>query len=139
VQTAGIIHFLAANFVTLVASDSALALIQDMYHIVPESIAVRLNIADKTLSTSTLGYQVIGLGLATIMSIFSSAALTALVFKREAKVTVYENGVAFRCPTAGMLNEFCVPLKYDQTSYSQLSSYLRIILLLMLCPVVSTN
>ena len=98
-----------------------MALVQDMYHIVPESIAQRLKITDKTLSTSTLSYQAIGLASATALLVIPLGILTAFVFTKEAKVLVIDNGVVLECPIAGSLNDLCLRTVYDETPYSKLT------------------
>jgi hypothetical protein len=109
-----------------------MALVQDMYHIVPESIARRLKISGKTLSTSTLAYQAIGLAFTTALLIIPLSFLTAFVFTKEAKVVVIDNGVSMECPIAGTLNDLCLRTVYDETPYSKLPvSFLFIEQLLM--------
>jgi len=122
VQTTVILLFLTSNVVTFVASHIVMALIQDMYHIAPESLARRLKLTGKTLSTSTLGYQVIGLAFSTIISVIPLSVLTAFVFTKEAKVMVVENGVAVACPTDGQLKDFCSRVIYDETPYIRINA-----------------
>jgi hypothetical protein len=112
--------YLILNVITLLASHIVMALVQDMYHIVPESIARRLKISGKTLSTSTLAYQAIGLASTTALLIIPLSFLTAFVFTKEAKVVVIDNGVSMECPIAGTLNDLCLRTVYDETPYSKL-------------------
>jgi hypothetical protein len=105
----------------MIASHIVMALVQDMYHIVPESIARRLKIAGKTLSTSTLAYQAIGLALSTVLLVIPLGFITSFVFTKEAKVVVTENGVVLECPMVGSLNDLCMRTVYDETPYSGLT------------------
>jgi hypothetical protein len=103
----------------LLGFNAAMILMQDMFHIIPESIAHRLRIAGKTPSTSSLAYQAIGLACVTIALLVLLSLLTASVFTKEATVAVTENGVVHECPTVGALNDLCLEVIYDQTSYSE--------------------
>lgn len=124
IQTTTILVFLTVNVITFLASHIVMALVQDMYHIVPESIARRLKISGKTLSTSTLAYQAIGLAFTTALLIIPLSFLTAFVFTKEAKVVVIDNGVSMECPIAGTLNDLCLRTVYDETPYIRINAEL---------------
>jgi len=126
VQTTAILLFLSSTVLTCLASNILMVLIQDMYHIIPESIALRLKLSGKTLSTSTLAYQAVGLVFSTILVIIPLAFLTAFVFTKEAKVVVTENGkVVMECPPPpGMLDDLCVQIIYDKTPYIRINAEL---------------
>jgi hypothetical protein len=140
IQTTTILMFLTLNVITFLASHIVMALVQDMYHIVPESIARRLKITGKTLSTSTLTYQAIGLASTTALLVIPLGFLTAFVFTKEAKVVVIDNGVGLGCPIAGALNDLCLRTVYDETPYSKLTvSFFLDHLLMNLCSLVRIN
>ncbi|KIM81195.1 hypothetical protein PILCRDRAFT_821648 [Piloderma croceum F 1598] len=122
IQTTTILMFLILNVITFLASHIVMALVQDMYHIVPESIARRLKITDKTLSTSTLAYQAIGLASTTALLVIPLGFLTAFVFTKEARVVVSDNGVGLECPIAGPLNDLCLRTVYDETPYIRINA-----------------
>jgi hypothetical protein len=121
IQTTTILVFLTLNVITFLASHIVMALVQDMYHIIPESIARRLKITGKTLSTSTLAYQAIGLASTTALLVVPLGFLTAFVFTKEANVLVIDNGAVLECPIAGTLNDLCLRTVYDETPYSKLT------------------
>lgn len=123
VQAAVIILFASSSIVTFVASNSAMGILQDMYNFMPPALARRLNpTGSKTLSTSTLGYQAAGLAFTTIISFIPTVVLTSLVFTRQAKVTVTQNGTTVQCPTVGTLNQYCVQVVYEKTSYIRINA-----------------
>jgi hypothetical protein len=102
----------------MVASQSAMFLIQDMYHIMPEFIARRLKTFGKTISTSTLAYQVVGLALSTIILTIPLSFLTVFVFTKNGRAVISQNGVLLQCPATGTLNDLCSPIIYSKTPYS---------------------
>jgi len=120
VQTPAILLFLSSMVMAILASHILMALIQDMYHIIPESIARRLKITGKTLSTSTLAYQAVGLAFGTILVIIPLGFLTAFAFTKEAKVVVTQNGVVVECPS----NVGCLQIIYDKTPYILINAQL---------------
>lgn len=125
VQTPAILLFLSSMVMAILASHILMALIQDMYHIIPESIARRLKLTGKTLSTSTLAYQAVGLAFSTILVIIPLGFLTASAFTKEAKVVVTENGVVMGCPSnVGMLDNLCLQMIYDKTPYILINAQL---------------
>jgi len=89
-----------------------------MYHIMPEFIARRLKISGKTISTSTLAYQVVGLALGTIFLIIPLSFLTVFVFTKNGGAVITQNEVLLECPATGTLNDLCSPIIYSKTPYS---------------------
>lgn len=95
-------------------------LVQDMYHVLPKSIARRLRMTDKTLSTSTLASQIVGLTLSTMFLIVPLSAFTVFVFgERRVVPTVTVNGALLECPTAGALGELCLPIIFREIPYGK--------------------
>ena len=110
-----VISFVALKIVTL--------LIQDMYNIIPQSIARRLRITGKTFSTSTLGYQTLGLAFSTILLIIPLSLFTIFAFTREPKVIFINDGVALDCSGIVPLDDLCLLIIYFEIPYSERSTF----------------
>jgi hypothetical protein len=120
-QTTTIIVIVFSGVVSCVAFNIALLLVQDMYHVVPKSIARRFRMTDKTLSTSTLACQIVGLALSTTFLIVPLSAFTVFVFGKEGRVvpTVTVNGALLECPATGALEELCLPTVFRKIPYGK--------------------
>jgi len=119
VQSAGMAVFAVSGVIAVLAVSIVMCIIQDTFHIIPGWIARRLKITGKTLSTSTFGYQVVGLALSTILLVLPLSFLTVIVFTKGAQAEVTENGTLVQCPLtlAGTLDYLCVPIIYADTPY----------------------
>jgi hypothetical protein len=112
-----IVVFVVSGVISSVALNTIMLLTQDMYHIFPESIARRLRMTGKTLSTSTLASQIIGLASSTILLIIPLSVFTVFVFTKDAKAVIRENGIALNCPAG--LEDLCLPIIFSKISYSK--------------------
>lgn len=119
-ETGAIFLFIASNVVTLLASHIVIALMQDMYHVVPLSIARRLKIADKRLSNSTLPHQSWALLFSTVFFTVALGVQTALVFKHSAMLIVRSGGMAVPVSAAlqAELDGMGFKAAYRDTPYS---------------------
>jgi len=117
VQSASMAVFAASGVMAVLALNIVMCIIQDTFHIIPGWIARRLKIAGKTLSTSTLAYQVVGLALSTIFLVIPLSFLTVAVFTKGAQAEVTQNGTLVRCSATGTLDDLCVPIIYADIPY----------------------
>jgi len=124
VQTTTLVVFIASSVITSMTMAIITSLLQDMYHFVPAFVTRRLKFMDKTLSTSTLRYQVVGLVLSIVFLIIPLSFLTVFVFTKDARAVVTQNGVPLECPATGTLNLFCTPIIYSKTEYIRINAEL---------------
>jgi hypothetical protein len=97
---------LVSGVITFTVVPIILFLIKDMYHFIPMAITRLLRITGKTLLTSTLVLQFISLALSTICLIIPLIILTTLVFTKDAKAVVTQNGALLEIPSNRDLEQF---------------------------------
>ncbi|KAJ7767978.1 hypothetical protein DFH07DRAFT_808309 [Mycena maculata] len=127
VKITSILVFITNNLLTFAVSHIFLAMLQDIYNIVPPSMLRRfgLTLPEQPLSNITLPHQVIGMLVTTALFVAASALHTAFVFSRSSTVTVHQGSAELPgSAVQSVLDRLGIALPYRDTQYIRVSAEL---------------
>jgi len=126
-RTTSILVFVTNNLVVLVVSHILLAMLQDIFDIIPASVFRRLGtqLPTQPLTSGTLRYQVMGMMVTMVLYVAATAVHTAFVFSRSGSVVISSSTLAAadaQVAVQGVLNNLGIKLAYRDTRYIRISA-----------------
>ncbi|KAJ6606834.1 hypothetical protein B0H10DRAFT_2073943 [Mycena sp. CBHHK59/15] len=121
VKTASILLFVAHQFVTLTSSHIILAMVEDIFHLLPPSLVRRMRLPAKPASSVTLAHQAWALLLSTVCLSVAAGFLTAFVFTRSGRVTVHRGAAS---TVQSTLDSLGIALPYRDVEYIRIAAEL---------------
>lgn len=117
-KTTSILLFVANQLLTMVVSHIFLAMLQDIYHIVPPFLLRRfkMTLPQQPISSVTLPHQAVALLLTTVCVIIASAFHADFVFTRSGTLAVRQGSLSAVQATVDRLG---IALRYRDVQYSQ--------------------
>ncbi|KAJ6551163.1 hypothetical protein B0H19DRAFT_162886 [Mycena capillaripes] len=123
VRTTSILLFVANHLVTFTTSHFAIAMLHDIFKIIPQFVLRRFKPMNGPLSSVTLPYQAAALLVATTCFIVVAAFHTDFVFTRSGTLAVHQGAAELPASTIqGTLDHLGIALPYRHVQYIRISA-----------------
>ncbi|KAJ7665792.1 hypothetical protein B0H17DRAFT_1210797 [Mycena rosella] len=127
VKTTSILLFVANNLVTFAVSHIVMAMLQDLFHIIPPFVLRRLNmkLPQQPISSVTLPHQAAALLVSTACFVVAAVFHTMFVFTRSGTLTVHDGAGEAPAATAAVqavLDRLGISTRYREVQYIRISA-----------------
>ncbi|KAJ7444569.1 hypothetical protein B0H11DRAFT_2088713 [Mycena galericulata] len=125
VKTTSILVFVANNLLTFAVGHILLAMLHDMFKIVPPFVLRRITLPKEPLSSVTLPHQVVGVLVGTVLFVIASAVHTGFVFLHSETLVVHSGSAELPMSAIqSTLDKLGIMLPYRDTQYIRITAEL---------------